>query len=70
MMYLLRDSVSSKHTVLKFERTRQTNKIILSIKQTNQCVWVCLFSDHSACNFRTEKAFVSGGGTGILSESG
>jgi len=36
----------TKQTILKFARTRQTNEISLSVKQTDLCVRIRLFSDH------------------------
>lgn len=34
---------------MELKRTRQTNRIILSVKQTSPCVCVRLFSDHPVC---------------------
>lgn len=34
---------------MEIKRARQTNKVILSVKQTSLCVCVRLFSDHLQC---------------------
>ena len=36
----------TRQTIMELKRTRQTNRIILSVKQTSPCVCVRLFSDH------------------------
>jgi hypothetical protein len=40
----------TRQTLMKLKRTRQTNEIIISVKQTSPCVCVRSFSDHPGRN--------------------